>query len=127
MLRRVSGVLVSLQARRQYEQSRTAGRGHDGNESQAVPAHFGQWYLSGITAADTATAFLGTSAAVASTSLELKLYRFAFATAMLLEAGKTYLLATVNASGSATTINRVGVISRGGSSGWDLNAPGETV
>ena len=90
-------------------------------------ARFGQRYLSGITAADTATAFLGTSAAVASSSLELQLYRFPFATAVLLEAGKTYLLAAVNASGSATTVNRVGVISRGGSSGWDLNAPGETV
>lgn len=44
-----------------------------------------------------------------------------------LVAGKTYLLATVNASESATTTNRVAVISRGGSSGWDINAPGETV
>jgi hypothetical protein len=83
--------------------------------------------VSGITAADTVTAVLGTSATVASSSLELKGYRFPFATAVLLEAGKTYLLATVNASGTATTTNRVGVISRGGSSGWDLNAPGETV
>ena len=83
--------------------------------------------VSGITVADTVTAVLGTSATVASSSLELKGYRFPFAAAVLLEAGKTYLLATVNASGSATTVNRVGVISRGGSSGWDLNAPGETV
>ncbi len=60
----------------------------------------------GITAADTVTAVLGTSATVASSSLELKRYRFPFATAVLLEAGKTYLLATVNASGSATTVNR---------------------
>ena len=38
------------------------------------------------------------------------------------EAGRS-----LNASGTATTVNRIGVISRGGSSGWDLNAPGETV
>ena len=31
------------------------------------------------------------------------------------------------AGSSATTTDRVAVISRGGSSGWDLNAPGETV
>jgi hypothetical protein len=48
---------------------------------------------------------LGTSATVASSSLELQLYRFPFATAVLLKAGKTYLLATVNASGTATTLN----------------------
>ncbi len=71
--------------------------------------------------------FSGPVRAVTSSSLELQLYRFPFAAAVLLEAGKTYLLAAVNASGSATTVNRVGVISRGGSSGWDLNAPGETI
>ena len=83
--------------------------------------------VSGITAADTVTAVLGTSATVASSSLELKGYRFPFATAVLLEAGKIYLLASVNASATGTAVNRVGVISRGGSSGWDLNAPGETI
>lgn len=92
-----------------------------------MPAHFGQRYVSGITAVDTVTAVLGTSATLASTSLELQLYRFPFATAVLLEAGKTYLLASVNASGTSTATNRVGVICRGGSSGWDLIAPGETV
>lgn len=45
---------------------------------------------------------------------------------MLLEAGKTYLIAAVNASGTSTSVHRVAVISRGGSSGWDLNAQGET-
>lgn len=58
---------------------------------------------------------------------ELRLYRFVFATAVLLEAGKTYLLASVNASGMSTAVNWVGVISRGGSSGWNLNAHGETI
>ena len=33
----------------------------------------------------------------------------------------------IGLAGSSTTIERVGVISRGSSSGWDLNAPGETV
>jgi hypothetical protein len=65
---------------------------------------------------------LGTNTTLSTTSTELLLYRFPFASAVLLEAGKTYPLA----SGTATTANRVAVISRGGSSGWDLNAPGET-
>jgi hypothetical protein len=82
--------------------------------------------VSGATAADTITTVLGTSATLPSTSTELLLYRFPFATAVLLDAGKTYLLASVNASGTATTANRVAVIAPGGSLGWDLNAPGET-
>jgi hypothetical protein len=82
--------------------------------------------VSGVTASDTVTAVLATSATLQTTSTELHLYRFAFAPAVLLEAGKTYLLATVNASGTATTPNRIAVIAPGGSLGWDLNAPGET-
>jgi len=74
----------------------------------------------------TRSSLLGTSATVTSSSLELQLYRFLFASAVLLEAGKTYLLAAVNASGTSTAVNRLAVISRSGSSGWDLNAPGET-
>ena len=69
---------------------------------------------------------LATSATLQATSTELQLYRFAFGSAVLPEAGKTHLHATVNASGTTTT-NRVAVIVPGGSLGWNPNAPGETV
>ncbi len=83
--------------------------------------------VSGVTAADTVTGGARHQQHARQQLSGAPAHRFPFATAVLLEAGKTYLLAAINASGSGTAVNRVAVISRGGSSGWDLNAPGETV
>ena len=62
--------------------------------------------LTGHTAADTAQAVLATSASLASSSPDLRLYRFAFADAALLEPGKVYLAVAVNVAGTGTTGNR---------------------
>jgi hypothetical protein len=83
--------------------------------------------ISGPSAVDTITAVLATSATVQTISTDLRLYRYPFAAPVLLEPGKTYLLATVNAAGTGTTANRTGTINSGANSGWDLNAPGQTL
>ena len=36
-------------------------------------------------------------------------------------------LATVNAAGTGTTANRTASVASGANSGWDLNAPGQTL
>jgi len=82
--------------------------------------------LSGPTAADTVQAVLATSASLASPSTELRLYRFAFPTPVLLDPAKTYLAAAVNAAGTGTTAARTTTVASGSSSAWEPNAPGQS-
>jgi hypothetical protein len=83
--------------------------------------------ISGPSAVDTITALLANSATLQTVSTDLRLYRYPFASPVLLEPGKTYLLTTVNATGTGTTANRTASVASGANSGWDLNAPGQTL
>jgi hypothetical protein len=83
--------------------------------------------ISGPSALDTITAVLATSATLQTVSTDLRLYRYPFASPVLLEPGKTYLLATVNAAGTGTTANRTASVASGANTAWDLNAPGQTL
>jgi hypothetical protein len=82
--------------------------------------------LDGTTTAALVVASLGTTATVASTTTNMRGYRFSFASPVLLTAGTPYLIAAVNASGIGTTALRLAVMADSGLSGWDLNAPGVT-
>ena len=83
--------------------------------------------ISGPSIGDTITALLATSATVQTVSTDLRLCRYPFATPVLLEPGKTCLLATVNAAGTGTTANRTASIASSANTSWDLNAPGQTL
>jgi hypothetical protein len=90
--------------------------------------HFAQIAeLTGPTASDSVTAVLATSATRQSVATHLGHYRFAFAEAVLLDPGKVYLIAAVNADGSGTTASRLGITSSGTSTAWDPDAPAEAL
>lgn len=88
--------------------------------------HFAQIAeVTGPTASDSVNAVPGTSATRQSVATYLAHYRFPFATAVLLEPNKVYLVALVNADGSGTTACRAGITSSGTSTAWDPNAPAQ--
>lgn len=67
---------------------------------------------------------LGTSSTIASRSVNMECYRFDFASPISLSSGTTYVLIVVNASGSGTTVCRVGAFAAAAALAWHLNAPG---